>query len=75
MQDIKEWKTNRGFQRIDFKDMYDKPSSIQVSSNIDESLWIGTDENRMLINREDCKKVAKYLMKFYKKGILFKIKK
>ena len=68
---IKKQDTQRGFQRLDFKDKYDNDCSIQESSNIESSLWIGTNENRMIIDREDCLTIALYLIDFYKNGKLY----
>lgn len=44
-----EWKkTERGFNRAEFKDANGKDCSIQESSNANEpNLWLGTNENRM----------------------------
>lgn len=66
-----ERKTDRGFQRVDFTDMFDNNCSIQESSNIEKSIWIGQDENRMIIKQEDCLTIALYLIEFYKNGELF----
>lgn len=63
--------TNRHFERLDFKDMYDNECSIQESSNIEKSIWVGTNENRMIIKQEDCLEIALYLLNFYKNGELF----
>ena len=72
MIDIKEKDTERGFERVEFKDKYNNDCSIQVSSNIESQLWIGVNENRMLIEQEDCIDIAMYLLRFYYEGKLYK---
>lgn len=35
----------RGFERIDFKDIYEFPCSLQTSSIAYEAIWLGCNEN------------------------------
>ena len=73
-------KTNRGFERNDFKDIYGHSCSIQESSlaTID-ALWIGCDEGthvdgscmaRMHIDKDIAKMLIKKLRHFVRTGRL-----
>ncbi len=37
--------TARGFGIIEFKDRYGEPCSLQVSSSVEPSVWLGCDNN------------------------------
>ena len=49
---VKRYKTQRGFTRIDFKDKYGIDCSLQESSNVTPSVWLGTNENRMILDKK-----------------------
>lgn len=54
-------KTNRGFELVEFKDLYDKRCSLQQSSlATDAAIWLGCDdaEPRVLIPGEGWQPVA-----------------
>jgi len=62
---------DRGFIGYDFKDIYGEACSIQESSlATDDALWLGTDINRMHIDRKLAKEIIQKLKYFYKHGCL-----
>jgi hypothetical protein len=64
--------TFRGFQVIEFQDRYRQKCSVQISGNCSlTSLWLGVDENRMLLEKKDLKELVKVLNLFIEKEKLF----
>ena len=65
-------KTGRGFEAIDFKDMYDNPCSLQQSSvAIYESpgasaVWLGNGEQRMHLSRGHVRALIGHLERWLK---------
>lgn len=60
----KKYKTQRGFTRIDFKDLYNQECSIQESSNIIPSIWIGVGTDRMILDRKMARRIGNRLVWF-----------
>ena len=56
--------TERGFKKIEFKDMYNYNCSIQESSNVEPSIWVGVSENRMILDKKMARKIGNMLLKF-----------
>lgn len=73
---FKEEVTNRGFGYVGFKDRYEQDCSIQVSSLVDPSLWLGVNSqdggSRMHLSRKQVKKLRKYMKRWLKTGLLIK---
>lgn len=61
-------KTKRGKSLIEFKDMYDESCSLQEDS--DGSIWLGVDDNRMNLDRDQVKALLPHLQAFVKTGLL-----
>lgn len=72
MADHIRWaRTERGFRRGDFQDLYDKACSIQQSSLADqEAIWLGTDGDRMHLDRGHAAELATILQHFADTGQL-----
>ena len=66
--DMKKYKTNRGFERINFRDLYGNLCSIQESSNVIETIWLGVDNNRMILDKKLSWKIVIRLLKFILTG-------
>ena len=72
-------KTTCGFQRLEFKDHNGEPCSLQQSSAVggyknaidcpgSSYVWLGTEPNRMHLNREQVKDIMKLLTNWLKRG-------
>lgn len=71
MKEIKFIKTDRGFTRINFLDLYDIKCSLQESSlATDNAIWLGVNENRMHLNKKMVGKLIKKLFLWYLGGEL-----
>ena len=79
---LKLKKTQRGFARADFDDLYGSHCSIQKSSlATDNAIWLGVDEGseqyacresvRMHLNQEQVDSLLPLLKRFVKTGDLF----
>lgn len=66
--DMKKYKTNRGFERINFRDLYGSLCSIQESSSVTETIWLGVDNNRMILDKKLSWKIVIRLLKFILTG-------
>ena len=62
--EIKRYKTERGFERIEFKDMYGVNCSMQESSNVKPSIWLGVNEDRMILDRKMARELGNRLLWF-----------
>ena len=60
----KSYKTQRGFRKTDFKDMYNQECSIQQSSNIIPSIWVGVNNDRMILDRKMAREIGNRLVWF-----------
>lgn len=64
-------KTNRGFTLIKFKDVNGNNGTIQASSSAAKPMiWLGTEEERVHLDRSQAWKVAWCLIKFVVRGRL-----
>lgn len=61
---METYKTQRGFKRTDFKDCYGANCSIQESSSIEPRIWLGENNNRMILDRKLSWKIANRLLWF-----------
>lgn len=63
-------KTNRGFDYLNFTDLYEKRCSLQRSSlATEDSIWLGVDATgRMGLSREQVAELLPYLQKFVDTG-------
>jgi hypothetical protein len=67
-------KTERGFELIEFKDIYGSECSLQQSSIAiyekpgTSAIWFGVENNRMHIDFELLKKLLPYLQRWMKNG-------
>ncbi len=52
-QKMKKFKTERGFQRVEFKDSYGEECSVQESSSCEASIWLGIDKPALSIMARD----------------------
>ena len=50
---IKKVKTKRGFDKINFTDAYNEKCSIQKSSAINDRIWIGIDNPKLIVFAND----------------------
>ena len=82
---MKITKTQRGFERIDFKDDYGESCSLQQSSSVDPHIWLGCNENgkfhlgeflspRMHLNPNQVKKLVEFLSNWLERGSFTKRK-
>ena len=62
--------TGRGFRFATFKDRYGESCSIQESSSVVPSLWLGADENRMHLSQKMVKDLLPLLTHFAEHGVL-----
>jgi hypothetical protein len=66
--------TERGFEIIEFKDLYGVKCSLQQSSLAlyttpgSSAIWLGGDEDRMHLNEEQVGKLIEYLTNWLKHG-------
>lgn len=73
--------TSRGFELIEFKDLYDEPCSLQKSSLLEPSIWLGCMNNaqphhitrqivspRMHLSRYQVKSLIMHLQNWLKTG-------
>jgi hypothetical protein len=61
----------RGFKYADFKDLYGNDCSIQESSlATEDAIWLGLDDSRMHLNREQAEHIVELLQKFIDDGSL-----
>ena len=68
---IKEGITENGYKIIEFQDLYAKNCSIQESSlATDNAIWIGVNDNRMHLNKEQVIELIPILKKFADTGEL-----
>ena len=67
---MKNRKTQRGFDLIEFIDRYDKSCSLQKSSlAFEDCVWLGCNgNNRMHLTQEHVKELLPYLQKFIEMG-------
>ena len=66
--------TERNFQIVKFRDKYDAPCKLQISSSATESqLWIGHCEMPILIDKDMAKKIIEYLQTWIEKNELFEV--
>ena len=70
--DIKEEKTQRGFDVITFRDRYNEQCSLQKSSLASEdAIWFGVDKSdRMHLTQEQVQELLPYLEHFAETGEL-----
>lgn len=64
----------RGFYFATFKDRYGESCSIQESSSVVPSIWLGVDGNRMHLSRKMVKDLLPLLTRFAEHGVLSKRK-
>ncbi len=62
--------TDRGFRYATFKDRCGESCSIQESSRVVPSLWLGANENRMLLSQKMVKDLLPLLTHFAEHGVL-----
>lgn len=73
----KKSRTDRGFQLVEFVDLYGKQCSVQQSSLAlcdkpgTGAIWIGVDKDRMHLNRNQVEQVVSYLGKWLEDGVMF----
>ena len=78
---MKTTRTQRGFQRIDFKDAYGEPCSLQVSSSASmQAVWLGQEHEtihqvtgekcgaRMHLERRTVKSLIRHLQNWLDTG-------
>lgn len=65
--------TDRNFARIDFEDVNKEPCSIQESSMANEGcfLWLGTNKNRMHLDKKTAKAIVTEIEYWLKNDQLF----
>jgi len=51
----------RGFRGYSMVDSYSRPYTVQESSAMDSSLWLGSEEGRMHLTREDVEKLSRMM--------------
>lgn len=83
-QKLRFYRTQRGFVRADFKDLYGADCSIQKSSlATDDAIWLGCDEGthvdgsccaRMHLNREQAAMLIPILERFVKTAELPRVR-
>lgn len=67
--EVKVKETERGFAYIEFEDSYKNKCSLQKSSSIVDSIWLGMDAfTRMHLRKKDVKKLLPHLIKFVETG-------
>lgn len=59
--------TNRGFQKIIFKDSYNVNCSLQESSSVIPRIWLGVHELRMNLDIEKTEELIKHLQNWVDK--------
>jgi hypothetical protein len=66
--ELKQYETSRGFQNIDFTDLYGKDCSLQISSLAGEdAIWFGCDKGgRMHLTHAMVVQLLPYLQNFVK---------
>lgn len=62
--------TARGFRFATFKDRYGEECSIQESSSVTPSIWLGVDNNRMHLSRKMVNDLIPLLIHFADHGVL-----
>lgn len=68
---MKFTKTERGFVRIDFRDLYNETCSIQESSLAEQAaIWLGCDKDRMHLSQDLAIQLIPLLQKFVDDGTL-----
>ena len=62
--------TPRAFRIATFKDRYGETCSIQESSSIVPSIWLGAGSNRMHLSQKMVKNLIPFLTHFVEHGVL-----
>jgi hypothetical protein len=63
--------TTRGFEYVEFKDSYDQDCSISKSSSAEgDFIWVGQNDKRMLLSREQVQTLLPTLLRFVNTGDL-----
>ena len=66
--------TNRGFERIEFKDLNGRPSSLQQSSLAEHeppgtsAVWLGCEDQRMHLRGRHVRELIRFLQAWEKYG-------
>lgn len=62
--------SDRGFNILAFNDAYGEECSLQESSSVEPSIWLGIDKNRMHLRQHQVKELLPYLQYFVEHGEL-----
>lgn len=74
MRDLKVSRTDRGFIRYEFTDLYGERCSLQMSSLATEpAIWLGANTQRMHLTQDDARWLAIMLRHFADAGELLPI--